>query len=84
MTHRPESWLDAGLPLECPCQWGMTGHCHQGRHTACTAHTVTMPETYLPLPSGGYDPPVWLADRVCRWRCACECHAGPEQLDLFA
>ncbi|WP_275040813.1 hypothetical protein [Nocardiopsis salina] len=43
-----------------------------------------MPETYLPLPSGGYDPPVWLADRVCRWRCACECHAGPEQLDLFA
>jgi hypothetical protein len=30
---------------------------------------------------------VWLADRICRWRCPCDCHAAPrravEQLDLF-
>lgn len=24
---------------------------------------------------------VWLADRVCRWRCPCECH--PKQMTFF-
>lgn len=32
---------------------------------------------------------VWLADRVCRWQCPCNCHTAPAlstpvQLDLFA
>lgn len=26
---------------------------------------------------------VWLADRICRWRCPCDCHAGGAQLELF-
>lgn len=29
---------------------------------------------------------VWLADRICRWVCPCDCHsapAAPLQLDLF-
>lgn len=27
---------------------------------------------------------VWLADRVCRWLCPCECHLAGKQMDLFA
>ena len=80
------AWRDTGLPLECPCQWGPTGHCHQGRHTTCRAHIVTLPETRL-WTTTGYGTAVWLADRTCRWQCPCECHTAPlepEQLDLFA
>lgn len=86
MTRQPATaWLDTGLPTECPCQWGPTGHCHQDRHGTCGAHVVELPETDIWTTGLAPAAPVWLADRVCRWQCPCECHTDrPEQLDLFA
>lgn len=34
------------------------------------------------LPVYVHTPYVWLADRMCRWMCPCDCHGG-QQLDLF-
>lgn len=68
----------------CACQWGPTAHCHHGDHDRChgPAHEVEDSETHLTyaddtcVMSGGRPIPVWLADRTCRWTCACDCHTA--------
>ncbi|MEU0492584.1 DUF6248 family natural product biosynthesis protein [Nocardiopsis sp. NPDC006139] len=66
----------------CACQWGPTGHCGAGAHHQCVARVVETCETYLTTRSGacildaGVPVPVWLADRVCRWACPCDCHTS--------
>jgi hypothetical protein len=69
----------------CPCQWGATGHCEQGRHRSCRAEEVAgpRPEAYLTRADStcvmdrGDPVQVWLAGRPCRWMCPCECHTAP-------
>lgn len=78
MTRPTTAWLDTGLPIACPCQWGPTGHCHQDRHAACGAHVSTPPETHVWTTRRKNTTPVWLADRTCRWWCPCECHPEPK------
>jgi len=90
----------------CGCQWGPTGHCGRSRHAECWFATgrpgadhgpSAVVETWIATSRGevagvpGVTGRVWLADRVCRWRCPCTCHdpalerrpGAAVQLDLF-
>lgn len=80
-------------PALCPCQWGLSAYCLHGQHDRCRSDIPTAyPETWVTDAAGrvwGLDyaqVQVWLADRVCRWVCPCDCHAttSPVQLDLLA
>uniref|UniRef100_UPI003F490739 DUF6248 family natural product biosynthesis protein n=1 Tax=Amycolatopsis sp. CA-096443 TaxID=3239919 RepID=UPI003F490739 len=68
-----------GFVTHCACQWGASGHCGRGDHQACAAasapQTKASSETYLTRTSGTVvnGAEVWLADRVCRWTCPCDC-----------
>jgi hypothetical protein len=89
---REHAWpraLAAALgPIEsCPCQYGPSSWClHGSCHRCRTSEPAAMPETYITDRAGlvplsaefrGGHPAVWLADRVCQWRCSCDCHAVP-------
>ena len=84
--------------LNCDCQSGIAYWCQDdqgGQHSRC-ARGAPLPlwETAVCL-SDGVRPAigvseVWLADRVCVWRCKCSCHeppvepiSKPVQLALF-
>ena len=82
----PRALAAALGPIEsCPCQYGPSTSCLHGNCRHCgAAEPVAMPETYVTDKTGlaalvsgfrGGHPAVWLADRVCRWRCSCPCHA---------
>jgi hypothetical protein len=74
----------------CACQAGPTGHCSGTQHGRCTGALMPTCETYLcdrsgtvvvsypgdtkPRHARGSTVRVWLADRVCRYRCPCTCH----------
>lgn len=60
-----------------------------GETVACFAEPYEHPTPTATGPRRTYAAQVWLADRVCAWRCPCDCHAapvtpGPVQLDLLA
>jgi hypothetical protein len=69
----------------CPCAYGPSTWCLHGSCAECTQpEAVAFPETHVTdkagrvLHAAGFresHPMVWLADRVCRWRCSCDCHA---------
>lgn len=78
--------MRAGMgPLECACQWGMTGWCSMGNHKRChRAAPDPRPETYVVNAQaevlgwpGGRHAEVWLRGPACRWSCPCECHRTP-------
>ena len=69
------------------CQLGTCGWCRAGKHERCPTDTTgpsRHPETYLVNHRGlvvdGLA--VWLADRVCQYRCPCP-SSHDAQLDLF-
>lgn len=68
--------------VTCPCQWGPSSYCLNGRHAQCRNGTpTTYPETWITDADGRVwglahqQVQVWLADRICRWICRCDCHA---------
>ena len=79
----PRWYVAAGDPdlTTCPCRWGRTGYCVDGRHERCVRtwgwhrHGQPEPETYLVSRTGGARDPLWRADgTACRWLCSCVCH----------
>jgi uncharacterized protein DUF6248 len=78
----------------CACQYGASGWCTNGGCRKCTGGGTAFPETSITDKTGhvlyldGVYALVWLADRVCRWWCACSCHrkalrTTPVQPSLF-
>lgn len=84
----------------CACQKGNSEPCRAGRHGDCAHHKharyyaqgqaeTNFGRSYSPWSvtwPGFISVDVWLADRVCAWRCPCDCHtaapspATPEQV----
>jgi len=78
------------------CEMGQHGRCHAGAAlSSCETHVTDRRSRVLSF-AGRFENPsphacgprresyamVWLADRVCRWVCPCECHAaGLDQVD---
>ncbi|MFB4312901.1 DUF6248 family natural product biosynthesis protein [Actinomadura sp. 21ATH] len=89
----PSTWCETGRHDRCgrgePLRSVATYICSRGGD-----HPATFREPYAhktdcsaTVPQHTNLAQVWLADRVCRWICPCDCHtapAGPQQLDLFA
>ncbi|WP_372672625.1 DUF6248 family natural product biosynthesis protein [Amycolatopsis kentuckyensis] len=74
--------------LRCACQYGVTGHCasNDGHEECQFAKPDATPqrssETWITRKDGTVinGAEVWLADRVCRWSCPCECgHKPPKK-----
>lgn len=69
--------------LNCACQSGIAYSCNNGQHNRCArGEPLRQQETAVRL-SDGMRPAigasdVWLADRVCVWRCKCSCHTSSE------
>lgn len=80
------------------CQAGRHDRCHRAKPLRdsetwiCYAnHVLVLPELFKhPTNTSAVGPrreryaTVWLADRVCRWQCPCDCHQIGKQLNLFA
>nr|WP_246425850.1 DUF6248 family natural product biosynthesis protein [Streptomonospora nanhaiensis] len=65
------------LMAVCACSYGPTGHCAADRHGDCPGHTIASPEGWITDRSSVVvGPAVYLADRVCTWRCPCPCHTA--------
>jgi hypothetical protein len=81
--------------LKCACQFGTAYWCQNGQHGRCARGEPLRQWETAVLRYGGTQPAigvseVWLADRVCMWRCKCNCHRQhtrrldkPVQLELF-
>jgi hypothetical protein len=81
----PSSWCAAGRCDGCrppdPQAWWETLICDRtGLFPVMFAELYTHPTPSLTGPHCRRLPMVWLADRGCRWQCACDCHrqAAPE------
>lgn len=84
-----------GHYLKCACQSGIAYRCQEGQHSQCArGESLRQPETAVHLRDGMRPAigtsAVWIADRVCVWRCKCDCHEQPVeridkpvQLELF-
>jgi len=82
----------------CACQKGSSEPCREGRHGDCAHHKhaayyaqgqaeASLGRSYSPWSvtwPGFIGVDVWLADRVCAWRCPCKCHAAAPPPDAPA
>lgn len=80
-TVLPVRYVASVGPLNvCPCQYGPSGHCRNGRHEKCQRtwgwerHGQPEPETYVVGRDWSALTPVWRVGTACRWLCPCVCH----------
>lgn len=83
----PSGYVRNSCPVDvCPCQYGPSGHCGEGRHERCPRtlgsdrHGIPLPETHVVSRSWGALTPVWRVGAACRWLCPCECHSTVQAL----
>lgn len=93
----PSGWCDAGQHAKCAHHEIAYPPSYECTITNARWMVLALPKPYrhptptVALPAGYrmHAPMVWLADRMCRWRCPCQCHEfygvpPGRQIDLFA
>lgn len=81
-TVLPAGYVAAsGHLTKCPCQYGPSGCCTNGRHDECPRtwgwerHGEPQPETWIVGRRWGALTAVWRNGTACRWLCPCDCHS---------
>ncbi len=70
--NRRDAGLGAAMVRGCECQFGLCGHCGDGRPDRCSHREWTpplVPETYLQDRSGYVVAEVWRTGKACAWLC---------------
>lgn len=82
--HRRDEGPGAAMLRTCRCQYGLCGHCGDGRPDRCTHRNWTPPagpDTWIQGRGGAALVPVWRVGKPCAWLCP---NARVGQLELFA